>query len=247
MRCTTRPRTPPQSSTSSLLNNVEITDWINVYGLFRDYVKHEDGLINNRLLWILTIHGFLYATYGFTVQKKLEVAHELANDTSGFSHHAFLCYLQGANLAVAIAQIELFIVCIGLVGLCISFIGLISIRAAGTAQNSIRDIFNFQFNTFNRQQDNSQHTFLIGTEGRQIIVPSITGGGVPGAHGSGLISPVFIPVILLISWAIALTYSGWYIYHNLDYVEAIFWGINGCHTTAFSIMPPAIFVPLHTI
>jgi hypothetical protein len=43
------------------------------YKIFRDYVEHEDGLINNRLMWNITIQGFLFATYGFSVQKLAEV------------------------------------------------------------------------------------------------------------------------------------------------------------------------------
>jgi len=39
------------------------------YKLFRDYVEHEDGLINKRLLWTINIQGFLFLGYGYAVQK----------------------------------------------------------------------------------------------------------------------------------------------------------------------------------
>lgn len=39
------------------------------YEQLRKYVQHEDYLINFRLTWSLTIHGFLLAAYGFTFQK----------------------------------------------------------------------------------------------------------------------------------------------------------------------------------
>jgi hypothetical protein len=32
------------------------------YKLFRDYIEHEDGLVNQRLLWNINIQGFLFAT-----------------------------------------------------------------------------------------------------------------------------------------------------------------------------------------
>src|ERR1051325_2213045 len=43
------------------------------YKIFRDYIEHEDGLIDKRLLWNINIQGFLFATYGFSVQKLAEV------------------------------------------------------------------------------------------------------------------------------------------------------------------------------
>jgi hypothetical protein len=43
------------------------------YKLFRDYIEHEDGLINKRLLWNINIQGFLFATYGFSLQKLAEI------------------------------------------------------------------------------------------------------------------------------------------------------------------------------
>jgi hypothetical protein len=38
------------------------------FQLFRDYVKHEDELINRRLTWLLTVQGFLFAAYGIANQ-----------------------------------------------------------------------------------------------------------------------------------------------------------------------------------
>src|SRR5262249_26759673 len=44
------------------------------YKIFRDYLQHEDGLINQRLSWNFTIQGFLFATYGLCLQKLLDVS-----------------------------------------------------------------------------------------------------------------------------------------------------------------------------
>jgi hypothetical protein len=43
------------------------------YKIYRAYVEHEDVLINNRQMWNITIQGFLFATYGFSVQKLTEI------------------------------------------------------------------------------------------------------------------------------------------------------------------------------
>lgn len=39
------------------------------FELYRDYLKHEDGLVDRRLTWTLTVQGFLGAAFGFSCQK----------------------------------------------------------------------------------------------------------------------------------------------------------------------------------
>ena len=39
------------------------------FKIFRDYMQHEDNLINQRVSWNSTIQGFLFATYGLSQQK----------------------------------------------------------------------------------------------------------------------------------------------------------------------------------
>lgn len=51
-----------------------LNDYIDLYKVFRGYVMEESGLINSRLVWIITINGFLFTTYGFTLQKEIEAA-----------------------------------------------------------------------------------------------------------------------------------------------------------------------------
>ena len=68
----------PPSDTYPLLDT-------EIYQIFREYLQHEDGLANNRLSWMLTIHGFLYASYAFTIQTKIQIAQRISSDllTSG--------------------------------------------------------------------------------------------------------------------------------------------------------------------
>jgi len=44
-------------------------DVLGYYDRIRNYIQHEDGLINSRLTWSLTIHGFLFAIYGILLGK----------------------------------------------------------------------------------------------------------------------------------------------------------------------------------
>jgi uncharacterized membrane protein len=48
---------------------VENLDILGLYRIFRDYLQHEDNLINSRLTWSLTVHGFLFACYGILLGK----------------------------------------------------------------------------------------------------------------------------------------------------------------------------------
>lgn len=43
------------------------------FAIFRKYIDHEDQLIHERLLWNITIQGFLFAAYGFAVTKLAEI------------------------------------------------------------------------------------------------------------------------------------------------------------------------------
>jgi hypothetical protein len=51
-----------------------------IFIIFRDYVKHEDMLINQRMTWMITIQSFLIATFGFSYQKKIEIISKVFTD-----------------------------------------------------------------------------------------------------------------------------------------------------------------------
>jgi hypothetical protein len=50
---------------------------LSYYDRLRSYVVHEDGLINSRLTWSLTAHGFLFATFGLLAGKEVDLFVEL--------------------------------------------------------------------------------------------------------------------------------------------------------------------------
>jgi len=119
---------------------LSVDDQIKIYNVFREYVKRENDNIHNRLSAILTIHGFLYATYGFTLQKKAEIIQKI------------YCGLMPEMLDMhklqheTVFQLNLFLVCIAMLGIAISLIGLRSIHAAKMAANNVWEIFNIQYN-----------------------------------------------------------------------------------------------------
>jgi hypothetical protein len=170
-----------------------LTDYLAFYETFRNYVRHEDNLINNRLSWILTIHGFLYATYGFTLQKELEV---IRGPLAADFHNSPLCH--------SLSQAEIFLLCIALVGACISILGWRSIRAAHKSASSVDFVF----------RSNAIHTMTTIRNGNddtdlQVFLdaynfPAILGGGNKRIPGSGISAAFVIPWILFVSWLISI-------------------------------------------
>jgi hypothetical protein len=57
----------------------EIKYYQELYVLYRDYIKHEDNLINARISWMISIQSFLIATFGFSYQKKFEIINSFIN------------------------------------------------------------------------------------------------------------------------------------------------------------------------
>jgi hypothetical protein len=57
-------------------NDINLSDTISIYKEYRDYLKHEEALINYRITWLIAINALLMATLGVVLQKRLE---QLAN------------------------------------------------------------------------------------------------------------------------------------------------------------------------
>jgi hypothetical protein len=124
----------PPSDTYPLLDT-------ETYQIFREYLQHEDELANNRLSWMLTIHGFLYASYAFTVQTKLVVAQRINSDLLAQLPRADSVGHAGSYpasfLIASIWQVDSVIFLICFVGFFISLVALRSIGAAGKANETI--------------------------------------------------------------------------------------------------------------
>ncbi len=73
-----------------------------LYGIYRDYMKHEDDLINQRSTWHLLIQGFLFATFGVMGEWQLEAA-------GGYLHSErplLVLILSGCGLLIALAALS---------------------------------------------------------------------------------------------------------------------------------------------
>jgi hypothetical protein len=75
-------------------------DYLAIYNAYRDYLKHEDELINRRLSWNLTLQGFLFAVYGVTLQLVYNTtAYKLPPDTH-FQRLPFVFPFLGITVAI---------------------------------------------------------------------------------------------------------------------------------------------------
>jgi hypothetical protein len=149
-----------------------------IYKIHRDYIQHEDKLIYYRTTALITIQSFLLATFGFTYQKKYEIAEKL------FSHNPTLSL---SALGSITDEYNGFLVILAVVGAATSFIAWRSIQAAVNAINELERNWLFFI-------DNKQPRHL----------PGITGGGNLSAVTAGAALATWIPRFLLLLWIVTL-------------------------------------------
>ena len=205
--CNQRENSPKMDSclgAQQLRQPLDFQKTVKIYEIYRDYTKHEDNLIHHRMTWLLTIHGFLFATYGLTLQKKLEIAEKvIGNKTfSDFlekraptsSHTGDLIL----NFQNSIFQINVFLTVLSFVGIFISIFAFISVSAAKRAINNISDICEISFG----MAPSIRHGIGVNLmEGYRL--PRPVGGGGRFLDNIGFSSSITIPIILVISWIIS--------------------------------------------
>jgi hypothetical protein len=57
-------QSPPHRDFHTVMSTPHWEELLSLYYLYRDYMKHEDDLINQRSSWHLLLQGFLFATFG---------------------------------------------------------------------------------------------------------------------------------------------------------------------------------------
>jgi len=66
------------------------------YDIFRDYMKHEDDLLNHRTTWHLVVQGFLLGALGLVIHRPADNAVEANPEV----HHALALYISLTGLVV---------------------------------------------------------------------------------------------------------------------------------------------------
>lgn len=165
------------------------------YKIFRDYVEHEDELIANRLSWNITIQGFLFATYGLSIQKLTEV----------LTPHG--TYGPVSRIPLELKSLQWLTIVLPVFGMLISGISFFGVQAAQNAIEGLNEIW----------------ARVPKPEGSPLL-PELTGGatrqsskigskqnparGANQNHSKGFWAPKIFPLLFIAAWlALFVTYG----------------------------------------
>lgn len=203
---------PEPSANGGGPSSFTIGDKLETYEAFRSYARHEDNLINNRMTWMLTIHGFLYASYGFTLQKKLEILEKLKP--------RFVIWGEATNLPLheyplpfrqTLFEIEAFLGLIAVIGFLISLYAWLSVRAAKSAIVTLKRTYEKEHLGF---PDDPERKFIELNDRPKLVLPPLAGGGEKYAHEVGHSASMTIPLFLMGSWTIAFVGTVFFVVSN---------------------------------
>jgi hypothetical protein len=149
-----------------------------IFDLYRHYLIHQYDLLNHRTNWFIGINAFLLTTYGFTIQKKLEVTRSIARVPDGFPD--------------ALISANNFLIIISLFGAALSVLAFLLLRAAIWPIDDLHKLFNKFAEQFGEAESGAGEPRTVA------YMPYIVGGLSDKTYG-----PTFtmcIPALLLATW-----------------------------------------------
>lgn len=174
-----------------------------LFSLYRDYLKHEDNLINQRTTWLITIQSFLIATFGFSYQNRFT---GLITIYSGYLEKNGYPTLSSSSIGtippeilenitrqypeigIKISNYNNLLYALSIIGLITSVIAFFSVSAAVNATVAIR-----------------KKWYAISSFSRRIIanqLPDISGGGSRHAHLFGKVMSLSLPIFFIVFWSV---------------------------------------------
>jgi len=217
---------PPSPAGGTDPEPEDVKLFISVFGVYRDYVKQEDNLINNRLTWLLIINGFLYTFYGTMINN---IINTIRSDPLSINKAAVNSQSNAAFVAERLCHSRplagLVLLAISIVGLLISVAAYFSISAAQKALDALQKSFSlnagrlFQFYHPFNVGFQFYHWFNLGCGAKYefcktstgYIFPGLSAGGVRYGLWRGVIAPRAIPCVLAASWIVSLIFL-WFSY-----------------------------------
>jgi hypothetical protein len=166
------------------------------YTLYRDYVIHEDELINQRLTILIASQSILLAAFGYVLQKMVDSMPPFRETPAG--PECF--FLQDYEVGVAC-----WLVLFAVFGLLLAYYSLRSILAARDALTNLSG----RWQMVARQYDkhvigiSPAHDECAKTQvarWHHAYLPDLTGGGARNAHNWGLRMPQWVPISFLSMW-----------------------------------------------
>jgi len=171
-------------------------DVLAYYGQLRAYVQHEDGLINSRLTWSLTIHGFLFALFGIITGKSVDLLAAL---------HEHPTVKSPDPLASGILPIWGVLATVSLVGLLVGYFSREAIVGAHNALQHLSVIAHrsgpLQIPPPLTESADPTSTGASTTQFGSARLPRIIGGGAALEHTvSASQFYLWLPVVMMIAW-----------------------------------------------
>jgi len=167
-----------------------LTEWQH-YEIFRDYVKHEDDLINHRLNWNFTIQGFLFAAYTLSMQKIAE----LKIAVLAHSHPQMALSLFNSS-TLGLRELRIAMLMVALVGLFVSFGVYLSVSAARMAIDEVTEKWNSLYSDYQPNPERGK------PHCHGLYLPGIIGGGRLMAHKLGFYAPRWLSLGFIAAWSL---------------------------------------------
>ena len=179
-------------------NDTHLPGVLSYYETLRSYIQHEDDLINSRLTWSLTVHGFLFAIYGILLGKIADMLLEL---------HKW-AELHQADLPKTHAsphQLELIVVYLAAVQLPIALFGVF------VGMQSSQAIYGAHRALVHLESIAHQGIFKLNPTGHvppaeAVLLPKIVSGGAAD-HGGPRSYYLYLPVVTMCVWLLLLIAS----------------------------------------
>ena len=159
-------------------NALEKEDAYKLYNIYRDYVKHEDSLVNVRVTLFLTVEAFLFSAYALLNQQKLQNGNFLIVSTTEEFRARFASGLFNFN------SFLLLLICS--FGFLVARRSYVSVRAAKLA-----------IETLNRGWDENVAPNFV-----HLALPGLIGGGNDKAKTEGWMSSESLPLLATWLWVL---------------------------------------------
>lgn len=170
------------------------TKW-EVFTAYRSYVQHQYEITNHRTMWFATMQAFLFTTFGFTVQSKLNVLGSavFSGKTEGLS-------IESASLRLGfVRNIDIFLIFLCLIG---GFIAVIVYYLLDSAREPIAALAEkWETIIFDGKQPNDLTTDLKNSlKEADFHFPLLVGGHSQKAATWGRALTLSFPGLIGISW-----------------------------------------------
>jgi hypothetical protein len=183
-----------------VLENSETIDLAPViertYATYREYVVHEDELVNQRLTLLIASQSILLAAFGYVLQKMVDSMPPFKDMPTGSN-----CLLLQEYQTGVIYWLVLFVIS----GFVLAAFSFMSILAAKNAIGALKERWEVVASRLDAQSvsvssvvDEASSSKVA--EWEHAYLPALTGGGARKAHEWGLHMPHWLPIFFMVLW-----------------------------------------------